>query len=145
MNAPARPARRIPLKAALILALCTLVVGAVLATMALRAWQARQDPLPDAVMHVMDHQVDQLRASIAASRCTATDAVPRLQSLRALANDLEPAFPGLASDDRFVGHASRLRATLDEALAHPPTDCSGLDRTVAQIGQSCSGCHQDFR
>lgn len=144
-SSTARPARRIPLKAALILALFALVAGAVVAFMGQRAWQARQDPVPAALMHMLAYQRDQLRASVASSRCTPADTQQPLQALRVLANDLEPAFPGLAGDSRYSGHASRMRAVLDEALARPPADCSALDATAGQIGESCKGCHGDFR
>ena len=40
--------------------------------------------------------------------------------------DLEPAFPDLKDDARFAQHASKLRATLDAALASPPLNCSGI-------------------
>ena len=104
----------------LFLFLLGLVLGVVAAVMLLRALQARTDPFPDALMNVMAHQSGALRDAAKANRCTPADTLPRLQSLRALANDIEPAFPGLSDDTRFGSAASTLRATLDQALATPP-------------------------
>lgn len=122
-----------------------LVMGAVLAVMALRALQARQDPFPDSLMHVMQKQSSLLQQNAKESRCAITDTLPRLHSLRAIGNDLELAFPGEAEDARFVGHASQLRATLNAAIAAPPADCAGLETTTRKIGDACKACHQDFR
>lgn len=121
------------------------LIGAVCMVMLLRAWQARMDPFPKALMQVMARQADELRASAAANRCSANDALPRLQSLRAMANDVELAFPGLRDDQRFATAASGLRATLDSALAAPPQDCSRMAAVVEQVGEDCKACHRDFR
>ena len=129
----------------LFLFLLGLVAGVVAAVMLLRALQARADPFPDALMNVMAHQSAQLRDSAKANRCSTSDTMPRLQSLRALSNDIEAAFPGLRDDDRFGTAASGLRATLDEALAAPPADCAQLAAVNEQVGQDCKACHRDFR
>ncbi len=122
-----------------------LVMGAVLTVMALRALQARKDPFPDSVMHVMQKQTGLLARNAEESRCAVTDTLPRLQSLRAISNDLELAFPGEAEDQRFVGHASQLRAILNTAIAAPPADCAALGATAQKVGEACKACHQDFR
>jgi hypothetical protein len=129
----------------LFLFLLGLAIGAIGAVMALRALQARADPFPDALMNVMAHQSGALRDAAKANRCTANDALPRLQSLRAVANDIEPAFPGLRDDARFGTAASGLRATLDEALASPPVDCGQLTALTERVGEACKACHRDFR
>ncbi|KAF1697754.1 hypothetical protein [Pseudoxanthomonas koreensis] len=129
----------------LFLFLLGLVVGAIAAVMGLRALQARADPFPDALMNVMAHQGGALRNAAKANRCSTSDSLPRLHSLRALANDLEPAFPGLTDDTRFGTAASGLRAVLDEALATPPQDCAQLATLNERIGEGCKACHRDFR
>lgn len=129
----------------LFLFLLGLVIGAICTVMALRALQARTDPFPDALMQVMARQSGELGKSAKANRCTASDALPRLQSLRALSNDIEPAFPALRDDARFATAASGLRATLDQALAAPPTDCVQLAAVSDRIGEDCKACHRDFR
>jgi len=122
-----------------------LFAGVMCAVMLLRALQARQDPFPDAVMNVMAHQTFALKTSTTANRCTTSDTLPRLQSLRAMANDLEAAFPGLREDQRFAGAASALRATLDGAITTPPADCTQITAVLEKIGEDCRACHQDFR
>ncbi|KAF1688093.1 hypothetical protein B1992_01325 [Pseudoxanthomonas broegbernensis] len=125
--------------------LAGLVIGAICTVMLVRALKARSDPFPEALMQVMARQDRELRANVAANRCTANDALPRLQSLRAMANDVETAFPGLRDDQRFAAAASGLRATLDATLAAPPQDCAQLTAAVARIGEDCKACHRDFR
>lgn len=121
------------------------LLGVVATVMVLRALQARRDPFPTALMQVMAAQAGRLDGLHAHNRCSAADALPRLQSLRALANDLEPAFPGLRDDSRFVQHAGGLRRALDQALAQPPGTCVALAQANARIDEACRACHQDFR
>ncbi|AER56575.1 hypothetical protein [Pseudoxanthomonas spadix] len=121
-----------------------LLVGAVATVIAMRWLQERQDPFPHSVMHVMSKQTDVLKQNLTANRCTASDAMPRLQTLRAVANDLETAFPDLAEDQRFVSHAGQLRATLDGALSAPPVGCPDAKATLAKVGEACKACHDDF-
>lgn len=122
-----------------------LVLGIIAAVMVLRAWQARQDPYPPALMTVMARQQGALRGALEQNRCALSDTVPRLQALRMLTNDLDAAFPDLRDDQRFQGHASALRATLNDALAGPPDDCQALATLVKSIGEDCQACHQDFK
>lgn len=145
MADPHAPARQGNGARYLFLVLLGLVVGAIATVMALRAIEARKDHFPDAVMHVQGWHLGKLRAGLEANRCATTDALPHLQALRVLANDLEPAFPGLAEDQRFATHASRHRATLDAALAAPPADCAALGQVLGDVGAGCKACHQDFR
>ena len=129
----------------LFLFLLGLVVGGVGALLGLRALQARSDPFPDALMNVLAHQAGQLGEAAKANRCTINDTLPRLQTLRSLSSDLESAFPGLATDARFGDAASGLRATLDQALAAAPADCSQLATVNQAIGDGCKACHRDFK
>ena len=93
----------------------------------------------------MAWHVGQLKNSTQQNRCAATDTLPHLQTLRAMANDIEPAFGDLRDDQRFSQHASDLRASLDAALANPPLNCAGVGTTLGKIGDDCKACHQDFR
>ena len=132
----------------LFLFLLGLFMGVIGVVMVLRAIEERktwQDHFPDALMHVMEANVGQLDASLAANRCTASDVLPKLQTLRSLANELEPAFPSLKDDARFVQHAGKLRATLDGVLASPPLGCPGVEAAIKQVNEACKACHQDFR
>ena len=129
----------------LFLFLLGLVIGAIGTVMAMRAIDARKDHFHDAIMHVQAWHTGQLKAGLDSNRCAATDALPHLQALRTMANDLEPAFPDLADDERFARHSAQLRAALDTALASPPRDCTALGTTLGEVGEACKACHQDFR
>lgn len=128
----------------LFLFIAGLVVGTILTVVSMRALQARQDPFPGSVMHVMAKQTDLLKQRVTQNRCSTSDALPRLQSLRAMGNDLETAFPDLADDSRFSAHASKLRGTLDTAIAAAPGTCGDIEATTRKIGETCQACHQDF-
>jgi len=139
------PRRPSAAKRYLVVLIVGLLAGAICGVMALRALQARQDPFPEALMQVMARQSSELRAAAQANRCTTSDVLPRLQALRAMANDVETAFPGLAEDTRFAAAASGLRASLDQALAAPPSDCAQLGEVNKQVGENCKTCHADFK
>lgn len=147
--APAKPGKPSAAARYLFLFLLGLVIGAIAVVMILRAVEARktwQDRYPDAVMHVMDAQMKRLAQSTEANRCAATDTLPRLQALRTLSNDIEPAFgQDMSENQRFAEHASKLRQTLDAALASPPLNCDGVQATMKRIGEDCKACHQEFR
>lgn len=129
----------------LFMGLLGLLVGIVATIMLMRALQARRDPFPTALMQVMDRQTVELRARQEQNRCAVSDALPRLQTLRALSNDLEMAMPSLRDDVRFATHARDMRARLDQALAAPPTTCATLAAVNARVDEGCKACHQDFR
>ncbi|MCL7713805.1 cytochrome c [Stenotrophomonas mori] len=122
-----------------------LVIGVVASVMLASAIKKRQDPFPGSLMQVMAKQSQLLEQSRKQSRCSINDTAPRLQTLRALSNDLDLAFPGLRDDARFQQHASRFRASLNDALGTPPSDCTALAIVTERIGNDCKACHQDFR
>ena len=129
----------------LFLFLVGLVIGVVATVMAMRAIDARRDHFHGSVMHVQQWHLGQLKKKVEQNRCAATDVLPNLKALRVMADDLEPAFPDLADDQRFAEHASKMRARLDAALASPPLNCAGVGTTAQGIGETCKACHQDFR
>lgn len=142
--APALP-RKTQASRYLFLFLLGLVIGVIATVMAVRAIEARKDHFHESVMHVQRWHLSQLGQSLEQNRCAATDTIPHLRTLRAMADDLEPAFPDLRDDARYVEHASRMRATVDTALASPPLNCAGLGTTVKNLRDACQACHQDFR
>ena len=132
----------------LFLFLFGLVLGAIGVVMLMRSLEARktpQDHLPDALMHVQQWHMGQLKADMEQNRCNATDILPHLQALRMTANDLDAAFPDLRDDQRFTTASSAMRATMDKAIANPPQTCEGVGAAMKDIGETCKGCHQDFR
>lgn len=129
----------------LFLFLLGLVIGIVATVMAVRALDARKDHFPDGLMQVQQWHLGQLKKNVEQNRCVPVDTLPHLQALRTTVNDIEPAFPGLRDDKRFVEHASTMRATLDSALANPPLNCAGVGTIAGKVGEACKACHQDFR
>jgi len=129
----------------LFLFLLGLAVGIFATVMVVRALQARADHFPSSVMHVQQWHMGQLLKRAEENRCNATDVLPHLRALRTMAEDLEPAFPGLRDDRRFAQAAAGMRAVLDDTLASPPINCAGLGTTNKRIRDSCRDCHQTFR
>lgn len=121
------------------------VLGIVATVMLLRAWNARRDHFPEALMQVKGWHMGQLKAAMEQNRCNATDILPHLQTLRATANDLEPGFPDLRDDERFKTAAAAMRGALDKAIAAPPLSCESVAATMKSVGDTCKGCHRDFR
>ena len=122
-----------------------LAIGAIAVVMLMRAWDARRDHFHESVMYVQQWHLDQLKKNVAENRCGATDTLPHLAALRVMADDLEPAFPDLRDDKRYVDHASRMRGALDTARNSPPLNCAGVSAMVKTVGEACAACHQDFR
>ena len=129
----------------LFLLILGLVLGAVATVMALRALEQRKDHFPDALMHVQQWHMGQLKTDMEQNRCNATDILPHLQALRMTATDLDAAFPDLRDDQRFTTASSAMRATMDKVIANPPLTCEGLGAAMKDIGETCKGCHQDFK
>ena len=128
----------------LILVLIGLFVGAAATLIAMNALR-QGTAYPTGVMAVMSAQMGALNDSVKQNRCAATDLTPRLQTLRHLGNDLEPAFLPTQDDERFIAHASELRAALDAALSAPPADCAAAGVVVDRVNSGCQACHRDFK
>lgn len=122
-----------------------LVLGIIGTVMVIRSWQAKQDHFPDSVMTVQSWHMGQLKKNIEQNRCTANDTIPHLQTLRRMADDIEPAFGEEAKDERFAKHAANLRAALDTAQSNPPLSCESLKTTIGEVGGQCKACHDDFK
>ncbi len=129
----------------LFLLLLGLALGAIATVMVVRALEQRKDPFPDALMHVQDWHMGQLKADMEQNRCNPTDVLPHLQALRMTSSDIDAAFPDLREDQRFGVASAAMRATMDKVVASPPLTCEGVGATLKTIGESCKGCHQDFR
>lgn len=125
-----------------VLFLLGLLIGAALAVIAANRINESQ-AYPHGVMAVLGAQSGALDRSVKQNRCTANDLLPRLQTIRAVANDIEPAFG--EDDERFGKHAGGLRAAADAALASPPGNCQAAAVTLDRINEACSACHRDFK
>ncbi|USJ01099.1 hypothetical protein MUG10_02285 [Xanthomonas prunicola] len=120
------------------------LIGLVATVMVANALQARRDPVPDSLMQVMAYQLRALRPNTGAA-CTPSQQQRRLQSLRLLADEVEPAFPEIGEDRRFGEHAQALRAALDQAQGLPLADCNAIGHVHTRISEACEACHRDFR
>ncbi|KQR18212.1 MULTISPECIES: hypothetical protein [Xanthomonas] len=120
------------------------LIGLITTVMVARVLQARRDPVPDSLMHVLDYQLRALQPTPGAV-CTPAQQLARLQSLRLLADELEPAFPQIGEDRRFGEHAQALRVALDQAQRSAPSSCAAFVPIKRQISEACEGCHRDFR
>jgi len=128
----------------LILLLIGLAIGVICTGIVMNAL-SRETAYSKGVMAVMGAQMKALDKSVKANRCTANDLLPRFQTLRAVANDIEPAFTPTSDDDKFGHRASDLRAAEDAALMTPMSTCAAANAAIHKIGDSCGNCHQDFR
>ena len=128
----------------LILLLIGLAIG-IIGTGILMNALSRETAYSKGVMAVMGAQMKALDTSVKANRCTANDLLPRFQTLRAVANDIEPAFTPTSDDEKFGHRASDLRAAEDAALLTPLSTCPAALAAIQKIGDSCKNCHQDFK
>lgn len=128
----------------LVLFLVGLAVGALGTLVAVNALN-RGTSHESAVMAMMGQQMKGLDASVKANHCAATDLIPRLQTLRFVANDIEPAFAGEIDDAQFKRYAADLRAAADGALANPPVSCAAASATLSNLGKACDSCHREFK
>src|SRR5207342_2922801 len=128
----------------LILLLIGLAVGIIGTGIVMNAL-SRETAYSKGVMAVMGAQMKALDKSVKANRCTANDLLPRFQTLRAVANDIEPAFTPTSDDEKFGHRASDLRAAADAALMTPLSTCPAALAAVQKLGDSCKNCHQDFK
>jgi len=127
-----------------VLFLIGLAVGA-LGTLAAVNALNRHTPWNKATMTVIAHQMKGMDESVKANKCASTDLLPRLQTLRAVANDIEPAFADEIKDAQFNRYAADLRGAADAALATPPASCKAASAALSNLGKACDSCHRDFR
>lgn len=128
----------------LVLLLVGLLVGALCTIIAVNALN-RGTAYPNAVMALMGQQMKSIDQSIKQSRCASTDLTPRLQTLRFVANDIEPAFADMKDEVQFGRYAADLRAASDAALMTPPASCAAATAALSNLKKSCDSCHRDYK
>ena len=128
----------------LILLLVGLLVGALCTLIAVNALD-RGTAYPNAVMALMGQQMKAIDKSIKQSRCASTDLTPRLQTLRFVANDIEPAFTDMLDEVQFGRYAADLRAAADAALMTPPANCAAASAALSKLDKACDSCHRDYK
>jgi cytochrome c556 len=128
----------------LVLLLVGLAVGALCTLIAINSLH-RGTAYPNAVMAMMGQQMKAMDKSIKQSRCASTDLTPPLQTLRFVANDIEPAFTDMQDKAQFGRYASDLRAAADAGLMAPPANCKAALAAVNSLDKACDNCHRDYR
>ena len=128
----------------LVLFLVGLAIGALGTVIGLNALN-RGTAHSSAVMAMMGQQMKAIDQKVKANQCAATDLVPRLQTLRFVANDIEPAFAGDLDEPQFGRYAADLRAAADAALLNPPGSCAAASATLSSLGKACDSCHREFK
>ena len=127
-----------------VLLLIGLAVGSLCTLIGINAMH-RNTAWSNAAMAMMGQQMKAMDKSVKASRCAATDLSPRLQTLRLVANDIEPAFADEIDDPQFGRYAADLRSAADAALLNPPATCAAANAAISHLGKACDSCHRDFR
>lgn len=121
-----------------------LAVGFVLALIAARAL-ATIGAHPKATMVVMARHLDALRLANGASDCDDAVAAARLDQVRAMAREIDFAFPGDGPEHAAFRRRSGQFRSLAETAATTSGGCTGLATALAELGQGCQDCHRDFR
>lgn len=128
----------------LILLVVGLLVGALCTVIAINTLN-RGTAYPNAVMALMGQQMKAMDTSIKQSRCASTDLTPRLQTLRFVANDIEPAFGDMKDEAQFGRYAADLRSAADAALMTPPANCAAATAALSKLDKACDSCHRDYK
>jgi len=128
----------------IVLFLVGLLVGAAGTLIAINALN-RHTPWSKATMAVIGQQMKAIDQNVKANHCATTDLLPRLQTMRLVANDIEPAFAEDIKDPQFGRYAADLRAAVDAALVAPPATCATANAALTSLGKACDSCHRDFR
>ena len=128
----------------LVLLVVGLLVGSLCTVIAINALNRGTD-YPNAVMAVMGQQMKAMDKSVKQSRCASTDLTPRLQTLRFVANDIEPAFADMRDEVQFGRYAADLRSAADAALTAPPASCAAATAALSNLSKACDSCHRDYK
>ncbi|MGH8109104.1 MAG: hypothetical protein ACREO1_10380 [Arenimonas sp.] len=100
---------------------------------------------PEGVMTVINMKMSALKSNVQQNRCTPTDIIPHLQTIRYVGNDIEAAFGEMSNNDQFVRYASDFRASADDVLSTPPANCAAAEVAINKLGKACDNCHRDYR
>jgi hypothetical protein len=143
-NFPARPLRSTTLKF-LIGLIVGLLAGATL-TLFYANLVRNQGAYPRGVMAAMQHHYNTLKRGIADPACPPATSRPSLLRLRAISDEVVPAFIDLRQPGpEFARRHQGFVEALDGALATPPGDCQALNAVIQDLGDRCEGCHLEFK
>ena len=100
---------------------------------------------PKGVMTVINMKMSALKNNVKQNRCTPTDIIPHLQTIRYVGNDIEAAFGEMSNNEQFIRYASDFRASADGTLAIPPANCAAAEAAISKLGKACENCHRDYK
>lgn len=134
---------RSPLRIVLLLVIAA-AVGALAAVQITSALRAR-DAYPRGVMDVMAQHAGALDDTVRTQRCAANATARNFAMLETMSGEIPLAFPDLMRDARFAKFATDAHALDKQLAAAPPAECTELRKALAQVGQHCDQCHQEYR
>jgi hypothetical protein len=119
-------------------------IGALAGAWALKALTAGNE-FPKGVMAIKAHHSGQLRENLREGRCDAAALSPHLDTLAAVARDIEPAFLLPDSQDGiFRQYAEDMRGRIAKAYDNLG-DCERAREAVSAISDGCKACHRDYK
>lgn len=121
-----------------------IVIGVLAGAWALRALSAGSE-FPKGVMAIKAYHSGQLRENLKAGRCDAAALSPHLDTLAAVARDIEPAFllPD-STDGIFRQYAEDMRDRIVKAY-DGLGDCEKAREAASTISDGCKACHRDYK
>ncbi len=126
------------------LILLGLLIGTLIGAWALKALSAGSE-FPKGVMAIKAYHVGQLRENLKAGHCDAAALSPHLDTLAAVARDIEPAFllPD-STDGIFRQYAEDMRSRINKAN-DSLGDCDKAREAAGAISDGCKACHRDYK
>ena len=119
-----------------------LVIG-IMGTVPVMNALSQRNPLPKAVMVVMDYHMGALGDALKTNRCDAAQTHAHLLRLQSTAADIAPAFGDV--EQPFLDDAGHLQSKLAVAVQAAPLDCAALKAAIKPVGEACKSCHQQYR
>jgi len=119
-------------------------IGALAGSWALKALSAGNE-FPKGVMAIKAYHSGQLREHLRNDRCDAATLSPHLDTLAAMARDIEPAFLNPEADDATFRHyAEQMRERIAKAYAGLG-ECERAREAISTISDGCKACHRDYK
>lgn len=121
-----------------------IIIGTLLGAYALKALSAGSE-FPKGVMAIKAYHSGQLRENLQAGRCDAAALSPHLDTLAAVARDIEPAFllPD-STDGIFRQYADDMRNRISKAYGSLG-DCDRAREAISAVSDGCKACHRDYK
>lgn len=119
-----------------------LVIGVIGTVNVMNTLSAR-NPMPRAVMETMAYHIGELKNAIKTKQCEPARIQHHLARLASTASDITPVF-GIG-EKTFTDDATKLQDQLQQAVQSAPATCDALAAAIKPVGETCKGCHQQYR